>query len=173
MARNTNPYRYRSLIDSIRQRYPQMGITTDIMVGFPGETEFEFEQSQSFVREIEFAGGHVFTYSERPGTSAQSFPNAIPNSIRRKRSRRMRSILETSSQKYQSGFLGREVSVLWEGHSIKGAHGWSLDGRSSENLRIRSYGESDWHNQIQQVRITKLSDETSLEGTIVFNPDEA
>ena len=173
MARNTNPYRYRSLIESIRQRYPQMGITTDIMVGFPGETQFEFEQSQSFVREMEFSGGHVFTYSERSGTSAQSFPGAISNSIRRKRSRRMRSILETSSQKFQSGFLGREVSVLWEGHSIKEAHGWSLGGRSSENLRIQSYGESDWRNQIQQVRITKLGSDASLEGTIVFHLDEA
>lgn len=173
MARNTNPHRYRSLIARIRQRYPQMGITTDIIVGFPGETELEFMESQSFIREMAFSGGHVFTYSERPATSALGFSGTVPNSIRRKRSRRMRSILEAASRHYQTGFLGQEVSVLWEGRSLKEANGWSLAGRSSENLRVRSHADSDLRNHVQRVRIIERMRDGSLDGTIVHDSAKA
>ena len=167
MARATNPQSYRFLIKQIRQRYPQIAITTDIMVGFPGETELEFEQSQAFVCEMAFSGGHIFTYSERPGTTAPRLPGAISNSTRRERSRRIRSVLDASSRNYQSRFLGQDVSVLWESNSVKDAQGLFLSGWSSENLRIHSQGASDWRNQIQQVRLTKHLDDGTLEGMVV------
>jgi threonylcarbamoyladenosine tRNA methylthiotransferase MtaB len=173
MARNTTPSHFRSLIERIRQQYPQMAITTDIIVGFPGEGDLEFEQSRFFVREMEFSGGHVFTYSERPGTAAADFPGSIPNGIRRARNRRMRFELESARKKYQLGFIGRTVSVLWEKATPKDDQSWVMHGWSSENLRVQASGEASWHNQIQPVLLTARLEDGMLSGSIVLIRDPA
>ncbi|TFH37186.1 MAG: MiaB/RimO family radical SAM methylthiotransferase [Anaerolineales bacterium] len=167
MARNTSPQRYRSLIQRIRQQYPRMAITTDLIVGFPGEGEREFEQSRSFVRDMEFSGGHVFTYSERPGTAASTFPNPVPNAARRERNRLMRAELEAASRKFQRAFLGQTLSVLWESVLACDAQGWTLSGWSSEHLRVQSYGECSWRNQIHKVRITDRLEGGILNGKVI------
>jgi len=167
MARNTSPSRFRNLIGRIRQQYPQMAITTDIIVGFPGESDLDFEQSLSFVREMEFSGGHVFTYSERPGTAAAAFPGSVANGTRRARNRRMRFDLENATKRYQLRFIDRKVSVLWEKAIEKDDQNWVMHGWSSENLRVQACGEDNWRNQIQPVRLTARLEDGTLEGSIV------
>ena len=77
MARRTTPRSFRLLLEAARDLIPEVAITTDVIAGFPGETEAEFEESLAFVREMEFAGGHAFTYSPRPGTAAARRPDQI------------------------------------------------------------------------------------------------
>jgi threonylcarbamoyladenosine tRNA methylthiotransferase MtaB len=167
MARNTTPNRYRSLLQHIRQQYPQMAITTDLIVGFPGESNLDFEDSLSFVQQTNFAGGHVFTYSERPGTAAATFPDQIPHAVRKERNKRMRKELELSSQRYQSGFCGRRVAVLWESLIPLDDKGWSLSGWSSEHIRVQAHGEPFMRNQISEVVLSERTKDGVMEGHIV------
>jgi threonylcarbamoyladenosine tRNA methylthiotransferase MtaB len=106
MARNTNPVRFRALVNRLRQRFPRIAITTDIIVGFPGENESLFDESLAYIKSIQFAEGHIFTYSERPGTAAANFPGQVHPSIRRERSQRMRAVFDSSAKKFQTSFLG-------------------------------------------------------------------
>ena len=95
MARAINPEGYRGLIDSIRSRIPEIAITTDILTGFPGESGEEFEEGLAFIKEMEFAGGHVFTFSPREGTPAADFPDQVPHYLRKTRSAEIRTVLDS------------------------------------------------------------------------------
>jgi tRNA A37 methylthiotransferase MiaB len=173
MARNSSPDRYESLVERIRQLYPRLAITTDIIVGFPGERDLEFEESLSFVKSIQYAGGHVFTYSEVPGTAAASFPGQIRHPIRRERNQRMRSAIEDSSIKYRSSFLDSRVSVLWESLIALDAEGLTLNGHSSEGMRIQAHGSASALNQMNNVLIRHLTDGGVLFGSVEQSPFEA
>jgi threonylcarbamoyladenosine tRNA methylthiotransferase MtaB len=167
MARNTTPDRYRSLLKHIRQQYPHIAITTDLIVGFPGESNLDFEDSLSFVKQMDFAGGHVFTYSERPGTPAATFPDQIPHAVRKERNERMRKELELSSKIYQSRFFGRKVAVLWESLRAINNRGWILSGWSSEHIRVQSQSDPSWRNRISEVILSELTEEGVMKGRIV------
>jgi threonylcarbamoyladenosine tRNA methylthiotransferase MtaB len=143
-----------------------MAITTDIIVGFPGEGEYEFEESLAFVRDQDFAGGHIFTFSARSGTAAAIFPDQIPHSIRRERNHRMRAVIDQSISMYQSYFLQSNVSVLWQRiHRLDGK-GVHLRGLSGEGLKIFALGTPSDLNQIQNVLITDWYDDHSLMGVV-------
>ncbi len=113
MARKTTPANFANLLATTRQVIPQVAITTDIITGFPGESQAEFSESLEFVQSMQFAGGHVFTYSARPGTAAARMPAQVPHEQRKERNTQMRAILELAQQHYQSGFLGQVLPVLW------------------------------------------------------------
>ena len=87
MARKTTPDAYDQLVTAARRHIPGVAITTDLIVGFPGETEQEFEETMDFVRKLDFAGLHVFTYSPRPGTAAEKMPHQVHNFTRKERVR--------------------------------------------------------------------------------------
>ena len=87
MARKTTPHAFEQLVQAARQAIPGVAITTDIITGFPGESEAEFAECLAFVRQMGFAGGHVFTYSPRPGTAAASMPGQVPESLRKEQRR--------------------------------------------------------------------------------------
>lgn len=167
MARNTKPNRFRALIHRLRQRFPQLAITTDIIVGFPGESESLFEESLAFIESIQFADGHVFAFSERPGTAAALFPDQIHPSIRRERSQRMRSVFDRSAKEFQTSFLGSNVSVLWQSLIELNGSGWIMNGYSSEGLTIRAPGTPSNLNQIGNVLLTQRHDDGSLTGQLI------
>ncbi len=81
MARKTTPESFAELVAAARLAIPDIAITTDIITGFPGESEVEFQESLAFVRQMHFAGGHVFTYSARPGTAAARLPDQVPHCL--------------------------------------------------------------------------------------------
>nr|BAL58289.1 hypothetical conserved protein [uncultured Chloroflexota bacterium] len=160
MARKTTPESFRALVQAARSVIPQMAITTDIIAGFPGETEEEFRESLSFVEEMEFAGGHVFTYSPRPGTAATRLPHQVPLEVRKQRNAAYRALFARQAENYRQRFLGQREEVLWESILERSEQGWRIEGLGSHYVRIVAYADRPLWNQISQVQITRLEGET-------------
>ncbi len=114
MNRHYTTAEYRDICDKLRQAFPGCALTTDIMVGFPGETDEEFEQSLAFAEEIAFSRIHCFSYSRRPGTPAATAPDQVPNAEKLRRSKRMIAAGERSREAYESALVGKTVQVLPE-----------------------------------------------------------
>lgn len=153
MARKTTPGEFSALLAQARAADADMAITTDLIVGFPGETDAEFEESLAFVRECAFAGGHVFTFSPRPGTAAARLPGAVPPPLRKLRSARMREALAQSAAAFAARFIGREMSVLWETASPAG-DGWMVEGLTDNYLRVSARAARPIWNSFSRVRLT-------------------
>lgn len=169
MVRNTTPEKFRSLVDTARRMITGLAITTDIIVGFPGETEVEFEESLDFVREIRFAGGHVFRFSAREGTAAARMPGRVHGSIMAERSKRMRSLLETDAQRFIRGFLGEELAVLWETSHKTADKQWLLHGLSDNYLQFQYTSDEDRSNQIDRVIGKKFEKGVIVAETLLKN----
>ena len=107
MARKTTPESFARLVNAARSVSPEIAITTDIIAGFPGETEADFAESLDFVRRMDFAAGHVFTYSARPGTAAARMPDQVPMEIAKAAQRDLRAVLAESSTRYRQPFYWR------------------------------------------------------------------
>ena len=167
MARKTTPRSFSRLVDAARTTIPGIAITTDIMAGFPGETESEFEHSLAFVETMEFAGGHVFTYSPRPGTAAAKMSEQVPHPVRKARNNRLRSVLEKSARRYQQRFVGQTLPVLWESATNLGPGNWQLSGLTDNYLRIHALAAQELWNQITPVRVTQLNGD-GLTGDLSF-----
>ena len=114
MNRRYTPEEYLEGCRRLRQVYEDPAITTDVIVGFPGETEEEFAESRRFLETVGFYEMHVFKYSRRKGTRADRMPEQIPEAVKAERSDSLLSLEEEMSLDYRKRFLGREVSVLWE-----------------------------------------------------------
>ena len=156
MARKTTPSAFARLVQSARQTVPGISITTDVIVGFPGETDLEFQQSLAFVEEMQFADGHVFTYSARPGTAAARMPNQVLNRTRKERNTLMRQTLQNSTTRYQSQFVGKEFKVLWESATSFGPQGWKLSGLTDNYLRVFSHAPKAVWNEITPVVLERI-----------------
>ena len=166
MARKTTPDAFARLVSAARSAAANIAITTDIIAGFPGETDQTFEESLAFVRQMDFAAGHVFTYSARPGTAAARMPGQVPGGIRRERGAALRALLAESSLRYRSAFVGAEADVLWESTDSYGPDGWRLHGLTGNYLRVTALSPERLWNQISRVRLTGLNDE-GLDGVII------
>jgi len=99
-----------------REAIPNLSLTTDVMVGFPGESEQEFRESYSFCERMAFAGMHVFPYSARPGTRAARMPGRVDDGLKKRRCQLMLELSRRSSQRFRERFLGQDLDVLWEGN---------------------------------------------------------
>jgi threonylcarbamoyladenosine tRNA methylthiotransferase MtaB len=157
MGRKVTPKDYRELIGIARSACPEIAITTDIITGFPGESDDEFRESLTYVQEINFAGGHVFPYNERPGTVAAQMPNQVTHFVRKERGKEMRSVIASSAQRYRKRFLGKLMSVLWEHGEETTAGRWQLSGITDNYLRLYAQSTNDLRNCISTVRITEES----------------
>jgi threonylcarbamoyladenosine tRNA methylthiotransferase MtaB len=153
MARKTTPESFRQLVRAARTSMPEVAITTDIIAGFPGETEDEFAESLAFVEEMNFAGGHVFTYSARPGTGAARMKAQVKPDVRKKRNHLLRAALDESERSYRQRFIGRQMSVLWESTSELGEWGWQMEGLTGNYLRVKASASSPRWNEIDEVLI--------------------
>ena len=114
MGRRYSTEDYEQAVAKIREAIPDVAITTDVMVGFPGETDEEFAESYSFCQRMAFANIHVFPYSERPGTPAKLMPEKIDEPVKKERSERMLKLARESARRFEEQFLGRTMLVLWE-----------------------------------------------------------
>jgi len=132
-------------------------------------TETEFEESLAFVRAMDFAGGHVFTYSERPGTAAARMPNPVPHAVRKERNARMRAVLEEGARRYRRRFVGRTLQVLWESTTTLGPGGWTLVGMTDNYLRVRAVAPKNLWNRLTPVRLERVQGEV-LEGHLLNIP---
>ncbi len=114
MKRNYTIAQFRDIVDKLRTQIPEVAITTDIMVGFPGETEEDFLQTMELARQASFSKIHVFQYSRRAGTRAAKFPDQIPPAEKEERSKRLIHAGEALSERFHCSFIGEEVDVLVE-----------------------------------------------------------
>ncbi len=114
MRRGYTAGQFWDLVQTLRRAVPDISITTDVIVGFPGETEAEFEESYSFAKAVGFSRIHVFPYSARPGTPAAEMPNQVPDQVKAERAERIRKLGAQLSLEWHQRFVGRVVSVLWE-----------------------------------------------------------
>ncbi|MBN2115718.1 MAG: MiaB/RimO family radical SAM methylthiotransferase [Anaerolineales bacterium] len=153
MRRKTTPQTFRALVAAARHAIPDVAVTTDVIAGFPGETEEEFAESLAFVRALDFAGGHVFTYSPRPGTGAAKMKGQIRPELRKKRNHILHAALEESAGRYRQKFVGRTLSVLWESTSEMGEWGWRMEGLTGNYLRVNASATSPRWNEIDEIRL--------------------
>jgi threonylcarbamoyladenosine tRNA methylthiotransferase MtaB len=165
MARRTTPDSFRKLVSAARDVMPEVAITTDIIAGFPGETEDEFAVSLDFVKEMNFAGGHVFTYSPRPGTGAAKMKGQIKPELGKRRNHVLHDALEESAKSYRQKFVGQTMSVLWESTSEMGECGWQMEGLTGNYLRVTALAPSPRWNQIDDVKINEY-DRNRMKGVI-------
>lgn len=158
MARKTTQASFHRLVASARTFCPEMAITTDLIAGFPGETEVEFDETLAFVEAMQFAGGHVFTYSPRPGTAAAKMPGQLPPPVRKERNARLRERLEAGASAYRARFTGQTLPVLWESATALGPDGWQMSGLTDNYLRVQAIAPQDLWNRITPVKLTALQD---------------
>jgi threonylcarbamoyladenosine tRNA methylthiotransferase MtaB len=159
MGRRTTPDQYRRLISSLRERIPDAAITTDIIVGFVGESVEEHTESLVFVKEMKFAGGHVFRFSPREGTPAWQLGGRVNGKIAHTWSEEMRQVIRASEIEYWHEYQNQTVEVLWESSEKLADGKWRLHGLSENYLPISLLSEEDRHNQFDEVMITGIQDE--------------
>lgn len=157
MGRKTTPQSFARLVSLARSVCPDIAITTDIIAGFPGESEAEFSESLNFIQAMDFAGGHVFTFSERPGTAAANMPNPVPKAVRKERNAEIQQVLEESAQRYRARFLGQTLPVLWEYAHTLTDHHYQLSGLTDNYLRVVAEAPRHLWNQITPVLLIGMN----------------
>jgi len=154
MGRHYSAEEYFSLIKRLRALFPGAAVTTDIMVGFPGESDDEFEASLNFARAAGFAKMHVFPYSSRPGTAAAAMPGQIPRAVKRARAKKMLALAAECQADFLYSQIGRVLEVLpEEAHPAGGMRGYSAE---YAPVRITDAGP-EAQNQIVPARIVSAS----------------
>lgn len=158
MNRRYDPNTYRDTVRIIRENFPGCGITTDVMTGFPGETEDDHRESMEFVRETGFSRIHVFPYSPREGTAAFDMPQ-IPGDVKKRRAREMTLVGEECSRKFTESLMGRTFPVLFEREGADGLpNGYTPNYVHVKILTKNS--EKSLRNSIFYVTIDKVGDES-------------
>jgi threonylcarbamoyladenosine tRNA methylthiotransferase MtaB len=142
---------YQQAVALIRGMVPEVAITTDIIVGFPGETETEFKESYELCWQMEFARIHVFSYSPRQGTEAATMPNQVDDRVKQERSQKILALAKESAQNFRQQFLGKTMPVLWE----KQTDGvWS--GLTDNYIRVYTKSSKDLTNQLLLVKLVEV-----------------
>lgn len=166
MARRTTPAAYAALVESARARIPDLALTTDVIVGFPGETDAEFEESLAFARAMDFAKLHVFRYSPREGTAAASMSPQIDEATKRARSAQIQALSDEGGRRFAARFVGRVMSVLWEADAGARGRVWRNTGLTDNYLRVWLDAPRVLTNTITSVRLAGVCD-GGLRGELV------
>jgi len=148
MGRRYTAADYKQAVDLIREAVPDAAITTDVIVGFPGETEAEFQESYNFAKQMQFARIHVFPYSPRPETKAAAMPGKVEDKVKRERSRKMLALGRAGVRNFRRKFVGKTVMVLWEKQTC-GV--WS--GLTDNYIRVFTKSDRDLTNQLLSVKL--------------------
>ena len=148
---------YLQSVSLIRALVPEAAITTDVIVGFPGEASSEFQESYKLCQKLEFARIHVFPYSPREGTQANQMPNQVEDRVKKQQSQRMLALAEESAQSFNKRFFEKTMPVLWEKWSGDGL--WS--GHTDNYIKVYARSNKDLTNKLLPVKLVE-----------VFNQDE-
>ncbi len=158
MNRHYTADEYKDLVRRIRAHFDNAAITTDLMVGFPGEDEQEFETSCRFVEEVGFAKVHAFAYSRRPGTKADKMPDQVTQKVKEERNRRLIAVSDKVRQTFLQSQIGKTVRVLLETHGDERG----IFGYSENYTPVYVKTDRDLHGKIISVRLTQVSDDACL-----------
>ena len=155
MRRRYNTSKFADTVELVRRRYPDAGITTDLIVGFPGEGEGEYQESRRFALSMEFSDMHIFPYSTRPGTSAAYLQRKTAESVKRERAADMINAAKEAFKRFRFGQLGRTRPVLWESKQTPGPTPvWS--GLTDNYIRVSADDRRDLRNLITQGQLLEL-----------------
>ena len=157
MRRRYDSNRFRNAVDAIRKAVPEAAVTTDVIAGFPGETELDFEETYSLCGEVGFSAMHVFPYSARPGTSAAHFRDDVPSQVKSERVGRLIALSKEQGAKYRARFLGTSRQVLWESHKVGK---WA--GLTDNYIRVTARSDRDLANEITWARIVGLNGQSAI-----------
>ncbi len=161
MNRKYDTARFYESVALLRTWFDRPGITTDLIVGFPGETEEEFGQTLDFIRKCAFSAMHIFPYSRRPGTPAAKMPGQVSNAVKEERAHRAAQLARAMQRAYLESWVGETVPVLfeeereglWRGHTTRYCEG-AVSSRA------------DLHNQVRALKVERVEG-TALAGTLV------
>ncbi len=169
MHRGYTRDRFLTIIAKLRKVQPQIGITTDFIVGFPSETEADFEDTLSLVRKVEFENAFMFKYSTRRDTPAATMPDQVPQEVKEERNARLLAqVNEIGARKYQA-FVGRQVQILVEGPSRKNPA--RMMGRTRSNKIVVFDGSERHRGQLLDVKIKRAGSFTLHGDPAILNLD--
>ena len=146
----------------LRDAFSDIKLTTDVIVGFPGETEEEFAQTYEFLKRIKFYKMHVFKYSVRSGTRAEKMPNQVPAEIKEVRSKKLLELSDLNEYEYNKKEVGKETLILFEERE-----GEYFKGHSSNYLYIKAKTPENIENKILKVKIIEAKENLDIIGEIV------
>ncbi|MDR1537038.1 MAG: tRNA (N(6)-L-threonylcarbamoyladenosine(37)-C(2))-methylthiotransferase MtaB [Clostridiales bacterium] len=162
MNRRYDTHEYSQSIDRIRERYPEANLTTDMIAGFPGETEEDFMESYEFARQMKFSKIHAFPYSPKKGTPAASFAGQIPRAEKARRQALLLELSDEAGKAYHSQFIGQSLPVLFECEADTDIY----DGHAANYMKVRAACSASAVNQILNVKIVSAGKDLA-EGEIV------
>ena len=159
MNRKYTTKRYKESIDILRKYYPDVSFTTDVIVGFPGETDEEFDKTYEFLKSVDFYRMHIFKYSPRRGTVAEKMPNQVDGNIKEIRSNKLIELSNENENRHNEEYIGKKVKVLFEEYE----NGF-FKGHTTNYIIVKVPGEEhradEFVNKIREVEIEKNNDET-------------
>ena len=165
MNRKYTTEEYSKSVDLLKKHIPDVAITTDIMVGFPGETDEDFLNSLNFAEKIGFSKIHVFKYSPRKGTPAAESPDQIAPEIKEARSEKMLALSDRLEEQYLGRFIDREMDVLYE-QALTDKKGY-IEGLTSNYIRVAAEGTEDMSGKIVRTKLLKING-NMFEGSIMW-----
>jgi tRNA-2-methylthio-N6-dimethylallyladenosine synthase len=167
MHRGYTRERYLGIIAKLRRVQPAMGITTDIIVGFPGETEQDFEETLSLAREVEFDNAFIFKYSPRRDTPAADMPDQLPQETKEERNARLLALVNDIGARHYQKYIGRRAQILVEGPSKRNPE--RMTGRTRSNKIVVFDGSDRHRGQTMDVQITRAGSFTLYGDPAIVN----
>ena len=146
---------FKNGVNLLRRTYPNVSLTTDVIVGFPGETEEEFNITYENLKEIKFYKMHVFKYSQRKGTKAAVMPNQIDGNVKEERSRKIIELSNKNEEEYNKGYIGKEVEVLFEEPHIENEKKY-MRGHTTNYMVVKLETNDNLDNVIKKVKIVDV-----------------
>ena len=166
MHRKYRPWHYREKIENIRTAMPNAAIGADVMVGFPGETESEFEETRRMIEELPFTYLHVFTFSARPGTPAATMPNQVPIHVARERNRILRDLAAEKKRAFMRKFVGQKIEAITLNVICETPDGICTDALTDNYLKMRFRGRYE-ANQWLKANVSDMDCDTLIGNTIL------
>jgi threonylcarbamoyladenosine tRNA methylthiotransferase MtaB len=157
MNRKYSTEEYRKIVENLRREIPDIAITTDIIVGFPGETDGEFECTYNFIKEMAFSQIHVFKYSPRKGTPAAKFENQIRGDIKSIRSEKMIKLGNELMNSYMNKFIDKKLNVLFEDYYDKKKS--TIEGLTTNYIRVVAEGKEDFIGRIIKTKMREIKND--------------
>jgi tRNA-2-methylthio-N6-dimethylallyladenosine synthase len=155
MKRGYTALEFKSIVRRLRTVRPEVSISSDFIVGFPGETEADFEATMRLIDDIRFDGSFSFVYSRRPGTPAADLADETPQDEKLARLQRLQRAIDDLSQDFSRAMVGTRQRVLVTGHSQRAVHGGQLAGRTDNNRVVNFEGPPTLINSFTDVTITE------------------
>jgi threonylcarbamoyladenosine tRNA methylthiotransferase MtaB len=168
MNRPYNTTFYKNLVNRLRDEIPNVAITTDLIVGYPGETKAMHENTLQFASDVAFQRTHVFTYSPRPGTLAATLKDDVPEPEKQRRRKELQSILNTTNAAFTSRYVDTILPVLVEG---KQGDGGTINGHTPNYIKVTFAGDRRLMRQIVPVRLTNITEDGAM-GELILTAEQ-